>query len=238
LWEGQHAPRRALGLFPRALGAPQRDWPKQARVTGFPFHVDFGEELDPVLERFLAVGPPPVVFTLGTTAVNDPGRFYDESGEAVQELGCRAVLIVGDAPFRATREGDRIHVIPYAPHRLLFPRAAAIVHQGGIGTLAEAMRAGKPMLIAPYAHDQADNAWRAGRIGISRTVPRRRYRAGVVARELRRLLEHESIRDAALVTALQVALERGAAEAADLIVAALRPERGEQTAPRDRRPYT
>jgi rhamnosyltransferase subunit B len=221
LWEGQHAPLRALGLFPRALGSPQADWPPQARIAGFPFFVEPDEVLDPALEEFLAGGPSPVVFTLGTTAVNDPGRFYEESAEAARRLGCRAVLVVGQA--QPAWSGDAcIHVVPYAPHRLLFPSATAVVHQGGIGTLAEAMRAGKPMLVAPYAHDQADNAWRASRIGIAKAVPRRRYRAAVVRRVLAGVLQDERMRGAALATAKAMTRERGAARSAELIESALR----------------
>ena len=59
---------------------------------------------------------------------------------------------------RFTSSTSDVITVPYAPHELVFPFARAIVHQGGIGTLAEALLAGKPMLIMPYAHDQADNA--------------------------------------------------------------------------------
>lgn len=220
LWDGQHAPRRSLGLFPRILGTPQPDWPPQARVTGFPFFTEPDESLDAKLETFLAAGPPPLVFTLGTTAVNEPGRFYDDSAAAVQELGCRAVLVAGDTPHAPCLASETIHVVRYASHRLLFPAAAAVVHQGGIGTLAEALRAGKPMVIAPYAHDQGDNAWRASRIGVARVLPRRRYRAGIT-RELAGVLGDGRMRGAAAIAARKSAGEHGAATAATLIVEAL-----------------
>ena len=48
----------------------------------------------------------------------------------------------------------------YAPFSLLFPRAAAIVHHGGIGTTGQAMRSGRPSLVMPCAWDQPDNAER------------------------------------------------------------------------------
>ena len=223
LWEGQHSPVRSLGLFPRPLGAPQPDWPPQARVTGFPFYRAPGQSLDPRLRQFLENGAPPIVFTLGTTAVNDPGMFYEESAAAARRLGQRAVLVVGRS------NGDRFETIsddaiavPYAPHELLFPHALAIVHQGGIGTLSEALLAGKPMLIMPYGHDQADNAWRASRLGVARVIPRRRYRAGIVSHELARVLDDQTRRAAAFSVSRKVAQERGAESAAELIEAALR----------------
>ena len=112
--------------------------------------------------------------------------------------------------------------VSYAPHDLIFPFARAIVHQGGIGTLSETLLAGKPSLIMPYGHDQADNAWRARRLGVARVVSRGRYRAGVVGRELSRLLDDPRPRAAALRVAHEVSQERGVERAADLIEAALR----------------
>ena len=83
LWEGQHSPIRSLGLFPRVLGEPQPDWPPQARVTGFPFYRPPHQSLDPKLRQFLENAEPPLVFTLGTTAINDPGSFFEESAAVV-----------------------------------------------------------------------------------------------------------------------------------------------------------
>ncbi len=223
LWEGQHSPVRSLGLFPRVLGEPQPDWPPQARITGFPYYRPPRQLLEPKLRRFLDHGEPPLVFTLGTTAINDPGSFFEESAAAVQRLGQRAIFFVGrgDRERDADISPDAI-TVSYAPHELVFPFARAIVHQGGIGTLSETLLAGKPMLIMPYGHDQADNAWRASRLGVARVVSRGRYRAGVVARELSRMMDDPMPRMAALRVSREVSRERGSRRAADLIEAALR----------------
>ena len=223
LWEGQHSPIRSLGLFPRVLGEPQPDWPPQARVTGFPFYRPPHQSLDPKLREFLENAEPPLVFTLGTTAINDPGSFFEESAAVVRRLGHRAVFFVGDGKqeIREHTSGEAI-AVSYAPHDLVFPFACAIVHQGGIGTLSETLLAGKPMLIMPYGHDQADNAWRARRVGVARVVSRGRYRASFVGRELSRLLEDPAPRAAAVRVSREVSRERGVERAADLIEAALR----------------
>lgn len=222
LWEGQHSPRRSLGLFPHCLGAPQADWPAAARVTGFPFFRAPNRAIDPALDAFIAAGDPPLVFTLGTTAVNDPGAFYVESLAAARRLERRSVLIVGrgQPPDVPATGGDHI-AVPYAPHDLLFPRALAIVHQGGIGTLSETLLAGKPSLIMPYAHDQADNAWRAARLGVARVIPRRRYRAAAIARELERLLGDPAFGAAAGQIARRLTPAEGARCAAQLIESAM-----------------
>ena len=221
LWEGQHSPARSLGLFPRSLGSPQPDWPPAARVTGFPFFRPLGRAVPPGLEAFIAAGDPPLVFTLGTTAVNDPGRFYAESVAAAQRLGLRAVLMVGPGqPAGVPGESRDLVVVPYAPHDLVFPRALAIVHQGGIGTLCEAMLAGKPSLIMPYAHDQADNARRAEALGVARVIPRRGYHGAAVGGALMRFLEDPAVGTAAKLVSRRVSQEDGARRAAALIESA------------------
>ena len=223
LWEGQHSPICSLGLFPRVLGEPQPDWPPQARVTGFPFYRPPHQSLDPKLRHFLENGEPPLVFTLGTTAINDPGSFFEESSAVVRRLGRRAVFFVGHGKQERCEDvsGEAL-AVSYAPHDLVFPFARAIVHQGGIGTLSETLLAGKPMLIMPYGHDQADNAWRANRLGVARVVSRGRYRASVVGQELSRLLEDPAPRAAATRVSGEVSRECGVARAADLVEAALR----------------
>ncbi len=179
-------------MFSRLLAAPQPDWPPHSVSTGFPFYDQDGEAgLSADLLCFLDAGPPPIVFTLGSSAVKDAGLFYEQSATAAKMLDCRAVLLVGkDTQNRPRELPNGVAAFDYAPFSELFPRAAAIVHQGGIGTTAQAMRSGRPMLVMPYAHDQPDNAYRVTKLGIARTIPRRKYTAERAAVELRELLEN------------------------------------------------
>lgn len=119
----------------------------------------------------------------------DAGAFFQQSAEAATRLGCRAVLLIGKDPRNRLGSLPRgIAAFEYAPFSELFPRSAAIVHQGGIGTTAQALRSGRPMLVMPYSHDQPDNAERVVRLGVARTISRKRYTAARAARELQRLL--------------------------------------------------
>ncbi len=218
IWEGQHSPVRSLGLFPRVLGEPKADWPASARVTGFPFYHPAGRTLDHGLKAFIEAGEPPIVFTLGTTAVNDPGSFYEVSAKAATDLGARAVLVAGPRSFEAFNGiSDDVLAVPYAPHDLLFRHALAVVHQAGIGTLSEALRVGKPMLIMPYGHDQADNAWRAYRLGVARVITRGRYRREAVRRALRTILDGPRCHPAAARIVADLYREDGGNAAADAI---------------------
>ena len=77
------------------------------------------------------------------------GDFYEESIKAAQQLGRRAVLLIGKTDKAPNVMDSSIYVTDYAPYSELLPRAAATVHQGGIGTTAQALRAGRPMIIVP-----------------------------------------------------------------------------------------
>lgn len=231
IYEGQHSPYLVLGLFSRVLARPQPDWPAHARITGaIPYNGPAGQlPLSPELEAFLDAGPPPVVFTLGSLAVGAAGDFYEESVEAVRRLGVRALLLVGPHPQNRPKAPlpAGVRLVDFAPHATLFPRASAVVHQGGAGTLHHALRAGRPMLVVPFAHDQPDNAYRAGRLGVSRTLRPSRYTAARVADELRRLLSNDERRARAEAVARTVQQEDGVRNACDAIeevLAALRPD--------------
>jgi UDP:flavonoid glycosyltransferase YjiC (YdhE family) len=219
MFEGLFSPHLTLALFSRVLAEPQPDWPPNVRTTGFVFYNGPDPTLSPELEAFLAAGPPPVVFTLGTSAVGAAGRFYHESAAAAARLGVRAVLLTGG--FERNRPApellsDNVLLVDRAPHQLLFPRASAIVHQGGIGTTGQALRSGRPMLVVPHGHDQPDNAYRVTKLGVARTLYPRRYRAARVARELARLLGAEyAPRTEAVGSAVRA--EDGAAEAAEAL---------------------
>jgi UDP:flavonoid glycosyltransferase YjiC (YdhE family) len=212
-----------LAMFSPLVGAPQPDWPVNARVTGFAFY-DRHEPMPPALQTFLDAGEPPIVFTLGSAAVFDPGEFYRASAAAARAIGRRAVLLVGpDAPS-APSSDHQIAVAPYAPFSELFPRAATIVHQAGIGTTAQALRAGKPMLIVPFSHDQPDNGARMVRLGVAKVLGRRQYSAAAAAEALRGLLENPAYRERAAAAAAQIQRENGAATGADVIEKVLREE--------------
>lgn len=184
--DDKFSPYLILALFSPILAKPQPDWAENSVIAGFTFY-DGNTELIPELQQFLDSGTPPIVFTLGSAAVLDPGNFYQESVEAAKQLNRRAVLLIGKNTPPANLSTDMI-AVSYAPYSQIFPRACAIVHQGGIGTTAQALRAGRPTVVMPYSHDQPDNAARVERLGLSRTIGRKQYSTPQVAKELGELL--------------------------------------------------
>jgi rhamnosyltransferase subunit B len=198
-----------LALFSKWFAAKQPDWPAQTVVTGFPwFDAEGGTGLSPQLVRFLDDGEPPLVFTLGTAVVADARQFYDQSAAAAKLLGRRAILIVSNSRILLPALPEGVAAFDYAPFSQLFPRAATIVHHGGIGTTGYAMRSGRPSLVMPCAWDQPDNAERAARLGIARTIARTRYEPKHVAAELR-LLEDPAYSQRAEEIATKVRQEDG-----------------------------
>ncbi len=219
LFEGQYSPQLNLALFSKVLVATRPDWPANTQVTGFPFY-DAGDNaaLQPELERFLAAGEAPLVFTLGSAAVHLAGTFFEESIEAVRMLGRRAVFLVGKEEQRPARLPAGMAAFAYAPFGALFPRALAVVHSGGIGTTGQGLRAGVPTLIVPFSHDQPDNAARTVRLGTGRTLARRSYTAGRAAHELKVLLDNPAYAAQAAAIGEKVRAENGARTAVDRLL--------------------
>jgi rhamnosyltransferase subunit B len=218
IFEGQHSPRCVLAMFSRVMAEKQPDWPRQTQVIGFPFYdqAEHGQQLDSELQRFLDSGPPPVVFTLGSSAVYDAGTFYRESIAAVKRLGCRAVLLAGTNAIAGPLPAGVV-AFAYAPYSKILPRAACVVHQGGIGTCGQTLAAGRPMLVMPYAFDQPDNAARLRRLGVARAIGRKKYTAPRAAAELDRLLTDRSYAKRAAEVAQLIAAEDAVGAACNAI---------------------
>jgi len=221
IFDAKHSPHLVLALFSRVLGVEQKDWPENTLIAGFCYYdAESGNaELPGELEKFLSAGEAPVVFTLGSAAVLAAGDFYEQSARAAKKLGVRAVLLVGTDP-RNRPQGelpDSICVAEYAPYSKLFPHVPLVVHQGGVGTTAQCLRAGRPMLIMPYSHDQPDNARRMQRLGVARVIQRSSYKPGRVARKIRAMLAEPEFEERARAAAEEVAHEDGVNTACDAL---------------------
>ena len=217
-FEGQHSPTLILAMFSPIFGPPQPDWPSQANTTGFCFYDGHHEHsMSEELIQFLNAGPAPIVFTLGSTAVWVARDFYSQSINAAAQLGQRAILLIGDERNRPDKLPEGIIAVDYAPYESLLPRASVIVHSGGVGTTSQALLAGVPTLIVPFAFDQFDNADHALRLRTSRTLYRNEYKAGRVARELAQLINNEQYAREACSISERLKRENGPATAADLI---------------------
>ncbi|MDB5323715.1 MAG: glycosyl transferase family 28 [Phycisphaerales bacterium] len=186
------SPDRIIGMFPEWYGPPQADWLPQIRLTGFP---NYGGPtmacLADDLISFCEAGPAPVVFTFGTGMMHATDLFR-AALDACQRSGIRAIFLTKFPGQLPQALPPSIHHATFAPFQDLFPRCAAVVHHGGIGTLARCFAAGTPQLILPVAFDQKDNAIRVRNLGAGDWIRSRRATGSRIAKALEKMLTAET----------------------------------------------
>ena len=174
-----HSPQCVICFFPEWFANRQPDWPVHTHLVGFPLWDGGGApsktgspamSVPSEIEEFLDAGEPPVVFTPGSAAAT-MHRFFAESVEAARRLGVRAMLVTN---FREQLPRDlppRVKAFGYLPFSELLPRAALLVYHGGIGTMAQTIRAGVPQLWCERARSIRQRlADRAAGVGLKHTA--------------------------------------------------------------------
>ncbi|MFN4243315.1 MAG: glycosyltransferase [Tepidisphaerales bacterium] len=197
-------PGLVVGLWPDFFGPPASDWPGQLVLTGFPLYDE--RDISPMpedLDRFLRAGSPPVAFTPGT-AMRFGGRFFEAAVEACRRLRCRGLLLTRHPEQLPPRLPPDVMYVPYAPFSELLPRCVAIVHHGGIGTTAQALRAGIPQVITFFSHDQPDNAERLRRLNVGIGLPAPTLNGRRLAGALETLLGNAAVGEACSRVAARV----------------------------------
>lgn len=197
LLEWWHSPDLVIGLFPEWFAPPPPDWPEQLVLTDFPLWDE--DELhppDPELEGWLSDGEPPVVLTPGS-ANRHAADFFQAGITACRRLDRRGLLLTGERSQLPEDVPDGFLYRSFVPFSRVFPRSAAVIHHGGIGTTAQALAAGVPQVIAAFSHDQYDNGARVERLGVGRWLPPRKLSAGCIEKALRDLWGRDSVRNTA-----------------------------------------
>jgi rhamnosyltransferase subunit B len=188
-----HSPQLVIGFFPEWFAAPQPDWPPHTHLVGFPLW-DAGRpgSIAPEADDFLGAGAPPVIFTPGSAGAT-LHSYFRESVAAARDLGVRAMLVTNYPDQVPQQLPSNVRVFGYLPFSEILPRAAMLVYHGGIGTLAQTVKAGIPHLVVPNGHDQFDNGFRIERLGLGRSIPQTAYRARTVAPAIRRMLDDREL---------------------------------------------
>ena len=143
------------------------DWREWHHVTGYWIlepHSDFRPPSE--VEDFLQSGSPPVYVGFGSMNQEQPERLADVVAAALERSDQRGILASGWGALKQRRLTEKILQVDDIPHQWLFPRMAAIVHHGGAGTTAAALRSGIPSVVVPFGGDQ--HHW--GRILIEKGV--------------------------------------------------------------------
>jgi rhamnosyltransferase subunit B len=156
-----------LVLCPEWFAMPQKDWPASSRLSGF-LYFD-GDGQDEELEHFVASHGAPLVFTPGT-GVSDAGNFFGMAAAVCHKLAMPAVFVSPALRRARISAPDGVLIRDYAEFHHLLPRSRMLVHHGGIGSTAQAIRAGVPQLVLPDRFDQPDNAMRIALLGLGGAI--------------------------------------------------------------------
>lgn len=214
-----------LGMWSPHFRPPLPGDPSTGTICGFPWHDEsprLGTDADDVL-RFLdecdRANDPPLLFSLGTAIVHVAGNFYQHAAQTCRTLGRRGILLTNRTEY-APKPSDLppgVRTFNYAPFSKVMPRCAASVHHGGIGTTAQGLRSGRPTLIVPHAYDQFDNAARAKRLGVSRTLWATKCTQDRLTDSLQSLLDDPPTRAAAARLGTLITQDAGVQTAANHI---------------------
>ena len=211
------SPRLNLQLYSEHYAPRPPDWSAEKRYAGFCFYdPPDAPGLATEMEDFLQRGDKPVLFTLGSTAVQQPGAFYQSAVEALNALGLRGILLIGADENRPRGLSDQILAVSYISYGLLMPRIRAVAHQCGIGTLSHTLRAGVPSVACPFAFDQPSNARRLEALGLGEVVLPHQHTAARLRDTLQRLLAGEASTRAQRLGEL-IRAEDGVGKACDIL---------------------
>ena len=205
----QTAADQSITLFPDWFASTAPDWPQPLLRGSFPlFEPPGAADLPTDVVEFLSNGTAPVVVTLGTFQRHGEA-LLTQVVQAARALGRRTVVLAAEREQLALPPAADLLWQPYLPLHRLLPRCAALVHHGGIGTTAEALRAAVPQLVLPWAFDQFDNAQRVRTLGVGLSLSSRRLRHDLLRRDLGQLLDSTAMRAACQDTAERLKADPG-----------------------------
>jgi sterol 3beta-glucosyltransferase len=197
------------------------DWPDSAAVTGYWFLAEDPAWQPPErLRTFLDAGDPPVYVGFGSMAGSDPRSLSRTVVEALRRANVRGLLATGWGGMSAGDLPETVLAIDGAPHEWLFPRTAAVVHHGGAGTTAAALRAGRPAVVCPFIGDQPFWGRRLRALGAGvDPIPQKRLTAERLAAEIREVTADPQYRKSAEALGERIRSEDGVANAVAAIEA-------------------
>ena len=215
------APPATLYAYSPSVLPKPADWGDDVHVTGYWFLDGEAEhELDPGLATFLDAGPPPVYVGFGSMPSTTAPERTRIVIAALARAGLRGVLAIGGGAMVRMDIPDTITMIEGAPHDVLFPRVAAVVHHGGAGSTAAGLRAGRPTVICPFFGDQP--FW--GRVVAAagagpEPISRKRFTAVTLAAAMLQCVESAAMRGRAEAIGTAIGAEDGVSAAVRVLEA-------------------
>lgn len=208
----------AYGYSPVALPRPP-EWNANIHVTGFWF-LDQQTRWTPPAEltTFLDAGEPPVYIGFGSMSDRDPEKVGAIVLEALRKTGQRGILLSGWEGLKTHNLPADVLLLDNVPHDWLFPQMGMVVHHGGMGTTAAALRAGIPQLVVPFSADQPFWGAQIQKLGVApMPIPRKRLTADRLAKGIKTALESPMMRQQAALVGQRIRAEDGVVCAVDTI---------------------
>lgn len=204
------------GFSPLLLPRPP-EWGPWIAVTGYWF-LERPEDWRPPddLERFVRAGDPPIAIGMGSMVDERPKELADLVLTALERTGRRAVLLSGWGGIGPAELPPNVYLADSVPYDWLFPRVSAAVHHGGLGSIAEALRAGIPSVCVPYYAEQFFWGPRLEQLGASPpVVPRSQLTAARLAESIDVALSDPAMRRRVRRLGAELAAEDGVGAAVD-----------------------
>ena len=202
------------GYSPTVIPKP-RDWTEQLHVTGYWFldsPLDFSPP--PELVDFLEAGKPPVYIGFGSMTGRNPELMTEIALSALAKTGQRGILLTGWGGISNVDLPDSVFKIDSIPHNWLFPQMAAIVHHGGAGTTAAALRAGVPSIVIPFIVDQPFWGHRVAQLGVGpKPIPKKKLTVERLAAAIRTAVEDQTMGQRAAILGQKIRSEDGIGQA-------------------------
>jgi UDP:flavonoid glycosyltransferase YjiC (YdhE family) len=206
------------GYSPQVIPIP-KDWDEFIHVTGYWFlEPPAGWEPPIDLVKFLQSGPPPVYIGFGSMVNSKPEETTDLVLQALARTGQRGVLSSGWGGLKKADLPETVFMIGSMPHNWLFPKMAAVVHHGGVGTTAAGLWAGIPAIVTPFFGDQPFWGQRIYALGVGpRPIPRQRLTADRLAESIRIAVSNTAMREKSARLGERIRAENGIAQAVAVI---------------------
>jgi rhamnosyltransferase subunit B len=182
------SPTLAIGMFPEWFASPAPDWPANLLLAGFPCY-DQWQAAPQAKEfaEFLQTDERPLVFSQASL-VRDARAYFAICAQVAQRLNRRAILLTANPEMLPTDLPPTVRSFGFVPLSDVLPHAAAFVHHGGMGGIAQALAAGVPQLTIPGFLDQPDNSRRLYQLGVSDNISSKQFNVDFATARIAALL--------------------------------------------------
>lgn len=213
------SPERNIGAWPAWFAPPAPEWPQELELV-LPGFLTMDEleqgDIPAELEDFLQDGEPPILIAGSTGTYLNKG-FYSACIEACRLSGRRGVLVTRFPESVPGPLPEQIKWFPHLPFASLMPRMAAVIHHGGLGTLARAMRSATPQLALAVGSDRPDNAQRLQNLGIGEYIPPTQWKPERIAEALNQLVDSAAVHERCQEMAQRICADNPAAVIRDVV---------------------